>query len=55
MHGQARWAMLLLALVLLSAVPLPAAQKQDKAISPARNPIEDAKIFRYYCVVCHGG
>jgi mono/diheme cytochrome c family protein len=33
---------------------LPAAQKQDKATSPARNPVEGAKIFRYYCAACHG-
>jgi len=46
----------LLCMLLLSAVLLPAAQKQeqDKTTLPARNPIEGAKIFRYYCAACHG-
>src|ERR1700680_426119 len=56
MHRQERWSMLLPYLVLLPAVLLSAAQKQeqDKATSPARNPVEGAKIFRYYCAACHG-
>jgi mono/diheme cytochrome c family protein len=56
MHGKEMCSMLLLCLVLLSAVLLPAAPKpeQDKATSPARNPVEGAKIFRYYCAACHG-
>jgi mono/diheme cytochrome c family protein len=56
MHGQERWSILLLCLVLLAPVLVPAAQKQeqDKATSPARNPVEGAKIFRYYCAACHG-
>src|SRR5450755_3179984 len=54
MHRQKRWSMLLLFLVLLLAVLLPAAQKQDKTTPPARNPVEGAKIFRYYCAACHG-
>jgi mono/diheme cytochrome c family protein len=45
--------MLLLCLILLSAVLLPAAQKQDKAAS-ARDTVEGAKIFQYHCAVCHG-
>ena len=56
MHGQERWSMLLLCLGLLAPALLPAAQKQeqDKTTLPARNPIEGAKIFRYYCAACHG-
>ena len=55
MHGQERWSMLLLlCLVLLPAVLLPAAQKQDKTTSSARNTVEGAKIFQYHCAVCHG-
>ena len=54
MHGQERWSMLLLCLVLLPAVMLPAAQKQDKTTSSERNSIEGAKIFRYHCAACHG-
>ena len=56
MHGQERWSTLLLCLGLLAPALLPAAQKQeqDKTTLPARNPIEGAKIFRYYCVACHG-
>ena len=51
-HG--RWSMLLLCLVLPPAVLLSAAQKQDETTSPARNPVEGAEIFRYYCAACHG-
>jgi len=54
MHRQERWSMLLLCLVLLPAVLLPAAQKQDKTTSAERNTIEGAKIFRYHCAACHG-
>jgi len=54
MHGQERWSMLLLCLVLLPAVMLPAAQKQDKTTSSERNSIEGAKIFHYHCAACHG-
>src|SRR6202795_4484808 len=56
MHGQGPWSMLLLCLGLLSPVLSPAGQKQeqDKTTSPARNPIEGAKIFRHYCATCHG-
>ena len=54
MHGQERWATLLLCLVILSSVLLSAAQKQNKATSPAHNPVKGAKIFRYYCAACHG-
>jgi mono/diheme cytochrome c family protein len=46
--------MLLLCLVLLPVVLLPAAQKQDKAISSETNTVEGAKIFQYHCAVCHG-
>src|SRR6266566_6833495 len=46
--------MLLPYLVLLPAVLLSAGQKQDKTTSPARNPVEGVKIFRYYCAACHG-
>jgi hypothetical protein len=50
MHGQERRSMLLLCLGLLAPALLPAAQKQeqDKTTLPARNPVEGAKIFRYY-------
>jgi mono/diheme cytochrome c family protein len=48
-----RWSMLL-CLTLLSAVILASAQKQDRPTVPERNPIEGAKIFRYYCAACHG-
>ena len=55
MHRQERWSMLLLLyLVLLPAVLLPAAQKQDKTTSSGRNTVEGAKIFQYHCAVCHG-
>jgi mono/diheme cytochrome c family protein len=54
MHGQGRWSTLPLCLVLVSAILLLAAQKEDKATSPARNPIEGATIFRSYCAACHG-
>jgi len=55
MYRQERWSMLLLlCLVLLPAVLLPAAQKQDKTTSSARNTVEGAKIFQYHCAVCHG-
>ena len=46
--------MLLLCLVLLPAVLLPAARKQDKTTSAARNAVEGAKIFQYHCAACHG-
>ena len=42
MHSQERWSMLFLSLVLLPAVLLPAAQKQDKATSSERNTVEGA-------------
>ena len=55
MHRQERWSMLLLlCLVLLPALLLPAAQKQDKATSSERNTVEGAKIFQYHCAACHG-
>ena len=54
MHRQERWPILLLCLVLLPAVLLPAAGKQDKTTSSTRNPVEGAKIFRYHCAACHG-
>ena len=55
MYRQERWSMLLLlCLVLLPAVLLPAAQKQDKTTSSERNTVEGAKIFQYHCAVCHG-
>ena len=55
MPRQERWSMLLLlCLVLLPAVLLPAAQKQDKTTSSVRNTVEGAKIFRYHCAACHG-
>jgi mono/diheme cytochrome c family protein len=54
MHLHERWSMLLLCLVLLPAVLLPAAQKQDEATSSSRKTVEGAKIFRYYCAACHG-
>jgi mono/diheme cytochrome c family protein len=54
MHRQERWSMLLLGLVLLPAGLLPAAQKQDKRIVPARKTVEGANIFRDYCAACHG-
>src|SRR5512141_70213 len=53
MHSQERWSMLFLFLVLLPAVLLPAARKQDKT-SSARNTVEGAKIFQYHCAACHG-
>ena len=46
--------MLLLYVVLLPTVLLPAAQKQDKTTSSARNTIEGGKIFQYHCAACHG-
>jgi mono/diheme cytochrome c family protein len=56
MYRQERWSMLLLlCLVLLPAAALlPAAHKQDKTNSSARNIVEGAKIFQYHCAVCHG-
>ena len=54
MHQQERWSMLFLSVVLLPAVLLPAAQKQDKTTSSERNTVEGAKIFRYHCAACHG-
>jgi mono/diheme cytochrome c family protein len=54
MHRQEQWSMLLLCLVLLPAVLLPAARKQDKTTSSARSTVEGAKIFRYHCAACHG-
>jgi mono/diheme cytochrome c family protein len=54
MHRQERWSMLVLCLVLLPAVLLPAARKQDKTISSKGNTVEGAKIFQYYCAACHG-
>lgn len=54
MHRQKPCSMLLLCLVLLPAVLLPAAQKQDKTTSSARNTVEGAKIFQYHCAACHG-
>ena len=55
MHQQERWPMLLsLCLVLLPAVLLPAAQKQDRTTSSLRNTVEGAKIFLYHCATCHG-
>ena len=49
MQQQERWSLLLLC-ILLPAVLLPAAQKQDKT----RNSVEGATIFQYHCAVCHG-
>lgn len=54
MHSQERRPMLFLCMVLLPAVLLSAAQKQDKTTSSARNTVEGAKIFRYHCAACHG-
>lgn len=54
MQRQERWSMLLLCLILLPAVLLPAAQKQDKSTSMKTNTIEGARIFQYRCAVCHG-
>ena len=55
MYRKERWSMLLLlCLVLLPAVLLPAAQKQDMTTSSARNTVDGAKIFQYHCAVCHG-
>ena len=55
MPRQERWSMLLLlCLVLLPAVLLPAAQKQDRTTSSPRNSVEGAKIFQTHCAVCHG-
>jgi mono/diheme cytochrome c family protein len=54
MRQQERWQKLLLCLVLLLAVLLPAAQKQDKPTGSERNPVEGAKIFQYRCAMCHG-
>jgi hypothetical protein len=46
MYRQERWSMLLLlCLVLLPAVLLPAAQKQDKTTSSARNTVEERRSF----------
>jgi mono/diheme cytochrome c family protein len=53
MHREERWSMLFLSLILLPAVLLPAARKQDKT-SSARNTVEGAKIFQYHCAACHG-
>ena len=54
MHRQERRSMLVLCLVLLPAVLLPAAQKQETMTSSERNTVEGAKIFHYHCVACHG-
>ena len=54
MHGQERWSILFLGLVLLPVVLLSADQKQDKTTSSAHNTVEGAKIFQYQCAVCHG-
>jgi mono/diheme cytochrome c family protein len=54
MRRQERWLTLLLCLVLLPAVVLPAAQKQDKTTSSERNTVEGAKIFQHHCAACHG-
>ena len=53
MHWEERWSMLFLSVVLLPAVLLPAARKQDKT-SSARNTVEGAEIFQYHCAACHG-
>ncbi len=54
MRQKERWQKLLLCLVVLLAVLLPAAQKQDKTTVVERNPVEGAKIFQYHCAMCHG-
>jgi mono/diheme cytochrome c family protein len=54
MHRQEPWSLLLLCLILLPAILLPAAQKQDKTTPSARDTVEGAKIFQYRCAVCHG-
>jgi hypothetical protein len=54
MHREERWSMLFLSVVLLPAVLLPAAQKQDKTTSSEHNTVEGAKIFRHPCAACHG-
>jgi mono/diheme cytochrome c family protein len=54
MQRQERWSMLLLCLILLPAVLLTAARKQDKTISSERNTVEGTKIFQYHCAICHG-
>jgi mono/diheme cytochrome c family protein len=52
MHRHERWSVLLLC-ILLSAILLPAAQKQDKT-TLERDTVEGAQIFQYRCAVCHG-
>jgi mono/diheme cytochrome c family protein len=54
MYWQERWSVLLLCLVLLPAVLLLAAQKQDRTTSAKRSTVEGAKIFQYHCAACHG-
>jgi mono/diheme cytochrome c family protein len=54
MHQQEQWSLLLLYLVLLPAVLLPAARKQDRTTSSARTSVEGAEIFQYHCAMCHG-
>lgn len=54
MRPSERWSMLLLALFLLSAVFLWAAQNANQGRSPSRDPFEGAEIFRDYCASCHG-
>jgi mono/diheme cytochrome c family protein len=41
-------------LFLLSAVLLPVAQAQDKAVPQPHSPIDGARIFHSYCATCHG-
>jgi mono/diheme cytochrome c family protein len=53
MHRQERWSVLLLC-ILLPAILLPAAQKQNKTTSLERDTVEGTKIFQYRCAVCHG-
>jgi len=53
MQRQERWSVLLLC-ILLPAILLPAAQKQDKTTSLERDTLDGAKIFQYRCAVCHG-
>lgn len=54
MRQKEGWQKLLLFLVVLLAILLPAAQRQDKTIGVERSPVEGAKIFRYHCAICHG-
>lgn len=53
MPRQEQWSVLLLC-ILLPAILLPAAQKQDKTTSLERDTVEGPKIFQYRCAVCHG-